>query len=314
MVLSTDRRGHDPLIAGSRLGRRPNSRCLFTTTPDTSYLTIYNARLRRGGKSMDGRWFGTRLIRGFAVSLLAILSALSGGDARSQSLLVFAAASLKDALDAVVEDYAASGGSAVAASYASSSALARQIERGAPADIFLSANPAWMDYLEERDLIRDGSRADLLGNGLVLVAPAESEVELTIAPRFDLLGALDGGRLAMGDPDHVPAGIYGKAALASLGAWEAVASRAARADNVRGALALVTRGEAPLGIVYRSDAVADPGVRVVGVFSSESHPPIIYPVAVLAASKHPAAADLLDFLKSAAAAQVFERFGFTVLD
>lgn len=262
---------------------------------------------------MGTRWFGTRLIRGFAASLLAALSALPSGDARSQDLLVFAAASLKGALDAAVEDFAASGSTAVAASYASSSALARQIERGAPADIFLSANPAWMDYLEERGLIRDGSRADLLGNGLVLVAPAESEVELTIAPGFDLLGALDGGRLAMGDPDHVPAGIYGKAALASLGVWESVASRVARADNVRAGLALVTRGEVPLGIVYSSDAVADPGVRVVGVFPPESHPPIIYPVAVLAESKHPAAANLVEFLKSAAAAPVFERFGFTVL-
>jgi molybdate transport system substrate-binding protein len=146
------------------------------------------------------------------------------------------------------------------------------------------------------------------------VAPAESEVELTIAPGFDLLGALDGGRLAMGDPDHVPAGTYGKAALANLGVWELVASRVARADNVRAALALVERGEAPLGIVYRSDAGADPGVRVVGVIPPESHPPIVYPIAVLAESKHPAAAGLVEFLKSAAAARVFERSGFTVVD
>jgi molybdate transport system substrate-binding protein len=214
----------------------------------------------------------------------------------------------------VIEEYAASGSTAVAASYASSSALARQIEQGAPADIFVSANLAWMDYLMERDLIRAGTRTDLLGNGLVLVAPAESEVELTIAPGFDLLGALDGGRLAMGDPDHVPAGTYGKAALANLGVWELVASRVARADNVRAALALVERGEAPLGIVYRSDAGADPGVRVVGVIPPESHPPIVYPIAVLAESKHPAAAGLVEFLKSAAAARVFERFGFTVVD
>lgn len=263
---------------------------------------------------MGPRWLGTWPSRSLAATVVGILVALFGGDARGQDLLVFAAASLKDALDAVIEESAASGSTAVAASYASSSALARQIEQGAPADIFVSANPAWMDYLMERDLIRDGTRTDLLGNGLVLVAPAESEIELTIAPGFDLLGALDGGRLAMGDPDHVPAGIYGKAALASLGVWELVASRVARADNVRAALALVSRDEAPLGIVYRSDAVADPGVRVVGVFPSESHPPIIYPVAVLAESKHPAAAGLVEFLKSAAAAQVFERFGFIVVD
>jgi molybdate transport system substrate-binding protein len=263
---------------------------------------------------MGAHWFGARLSRALAAFVLGTVLALSGGDARGQDLLVFAAASLKDALDAVIEEYTASGSTAVAASYASSSALARQIERGAPADIFLSANPAWMDYLEERDLIRDGSRADLIGNGLVLVAPAASEVELRIAPGFDLLGALDGGRLAMGDPDHVPAGVYGRAALASLGVWEEVAPQVARADNVRAALVLVTRGEVPLGIVYSSDAVADPGVRVVGVFPPEIHPPIIYPVAVLAESKHPAAADLVEFFKSAAAARVFERSGFTVVD
>lgn len=253
------------------------------------------------------------LIGGLAAAVFAIGLALPHGGARGQELLVFAAASLRDALDSVIADYAANSSGAVA-SYASSSALARQIEQGAPADVFISANPAWMDYLEERGLVRAGSRVDLLGNGLVLVAPADSEVALEIASGFDLLGALGGGRLAMGDPDHVPAGIYGRAALESLGVWPDVAPHVARADNVRAALALVARGEAPLGVVYRSDAVAEPAVRVVGDFPPESHPPIIYPVAVLAASEHPAAGKLVAFLRSKDAAPVFERFGFTVLE
>jgi molybdate transport system substrate-binding protein len=234
--------------------------------------------------------------------------------ARTQELLVFAAASLQDALDAVIEAYQAQGGGEVTASYASSSTLARQIEQGAPADIYISANPEWMDYLEERELIRAGSRADLLGNELVLVASPDSATTLEIAPGFDLLGALRGGHLAMGDPDHVPAGIYGRAALESLGVWQAVAPRVARADNVRAALTLVARGEAPLGIVYRSDAVADDAVEVVGTFPTDSHPPIIYPVAIVADSAHPDAAAFYGLLSSDEAATIFERFGFTMLE
>jgi molybdate transport system substrate-binding protein len=248
--------------------------------------------------------------RAAAALVLGCWAVLAIPGAQAQQLVVFAAASLKDALDAAIVDYPGSAG--IAATYASSSTLARQIEQGAPADLFISANPEWMDYLAERGLIRAGTRADLLGNRLALVAPAASERALAIAPGFDLAGALEGGRLAMGDPDHVPAGIYGKAALESLGVWDAVAPRLARADNVRAALALVARGEAPLGIVYTSDAAADPTVRVVGVFPPESHPPIIYPVAVTAASKHPDAALLVEFLKSPTAAAAFARFGFTL--
>lgn len=248
-----------------------------------------------------------------ACSLGALLL-LWAAPAAAQDLLVFGAASLRDALDAVIGAYQSAGGGPVRASYASSSVLARQIEQGAPADLFISANPSWMDYLEEGSLIRADTRVDLLGNGLVLVAPSSQELELEIAPGFDLVAALGGGRLAMGDPDHVPAGIYGKAALESLGIWQAVEPRLARADNVRAALALVARGETPLGIVYRSDAVADPSVHVVGVFSAASHPPIVYPAAVTAESKHPDAPDLIEFLTSDAAAPLFERFGFTVLD
>jgi molybdate transport system substrate-binding protein len=250
--------------------------------------------------------------RAAAAIVLGWMGAVSVASAEAQELLVFAAASLKDALDAAIVEYTAETGRAVVASYASSSTLARQIEQGAPADLFISANPEWMDYLAERGLIRADSRADLLGNGLVLVAPKDSAVSVEIAPGFDLPGALVGGRLAMGDPDHVPAGTYGKAALESLGVWRAVAPAVIRADNVRAALALVARGEAPLGIVYRSDAVADTDVRVVAVFPPDSHPPIVYPFAVIAESKHPAAAELALFLRSESAAPLFERYGFSV--
>ena len=250
--------------------------------------------------------------RAAAAVVLAWMGAVPAASAEAQAVLVFAAASLKDALDATIAAFP--GAAAITAAYASSSVLARQIEHGAPADVFISANPEWLDYLAQRDLIRADTRADLLGNRLVLVAPAASELALAIAPGFDLAGALDGGRLAMGDPDHVPAGIYGRAALESLGVWQAVAPQVARADNDRAALALVARGEVPLGIVYRSDAIADPGVRVVGSLPEDSHPSIIYPVAVIAGSEHPAAAELVDFLKSPAAAPLFERFGFSLLD
>jgi molybdate transport system substrate-binding protein len=232
----------------------------------------------------------------------------------AQDLLVFAAASLTDALDAVIEEYRAQGGGAVVVSYASSSALARQIEEGAPADIFISASTDWMDYVEERGLIREGSRSDLLSNRLVLVAPRDSDATIEIGPGFDLVGALDGGRLAMGDPDHVPAGIYGKAALENLGVWNAVAPHVARADNVRAALALVSLGEAPLGVVYSSDAVADDSVKVVGEFPQDSFPEIVYPAAIIADSQHADAAALVETLHTEAAGAIFERYGFILLE
>lgn len=250
--------------------------------------------------------------RGAAAVLLGWLGVFPLAGAGAQELLVFAAASLTDALGAALDAYPGDAG--IAASYASSSTLARQIEQGAPVDVFISANPEWMDYLAERQLIRAHTRVDLLGNGLVLVAPVDSAIVLEIEPGFDLVGALGDGRLAMGDPDHVPAGIYGKAALESLGIWHQVAPHVARAANVRAALALVARGETPLGVVYRSDAVADATVRVVDAFPEDSHPPIVYPLAIMAESEHPAAADLVAFLRSEGAAPAFERFGFTVLE
>jgi molybdate transport system substrate-binding protein len=247
-------------------------------------------------------------------ALCGLVLGLAATPATAQELLVFAAASLQDALGAAITEYQAQGGGEVSASYASSSTLARQIEAGAPADVYISANPQWMDYLDERDLIRAASRTDLLGNGLVLVAPLDSDITVEIGPGFDLLGALGGGRLAMGDPDHVPAGIYGKAALESLGVWDAVAPQVARADNVRAALALVARGEAPLGVVYRSDAVADDSVQVVGEFPPASFPEIVYPIAIVAGSAHPEAVALIDMLHSEAAAAIFERYGFAMLE
>jgi len=202
----------------------------------------------------------------------------------------------------------------VTISYAGSGALARQIEQGAPADVFISANVRWMDYLEERKRVATGSRVDLLRNRLVLIAPSPSLVRLTIAPNFPLAAALGRGRLAMADPDHVPAGLYGKAALEALGVWRSVAARVARTDNVRGAVALVARGEAALGIVYRTDVLTVRSVRIVAEFPESAHPAIVYPGAVLANSKRELRArEWLAFLRSVEAAAVFEQHGFTVV-
>ncbi|HSO06919.1 MAG TPA: molybdate ABC transporter substrate-binding protein [Pelomicrobium sp.] len=253
-----------------------------------------------------GSWAG----RVAAVLLLASWALPAPG----QPLTVFAAASLKTALDAAAGHYHQQTNVAVVASYAGSAALAKQIEQGAPADVFVSANVKWMDYLQERKAIDPATRVDLLRNGLVLVAPKASAVDLKIGPGMPLAEALGNGRLAMGDPDHVPAGLYGKAALETLGAWRAVAPKVARADNVRAALTLVARGEAPLGIVYRTDAAAEPGVRVVGAFPADSHPPIVYPAAVTSRSHARAeAARFIAFLRGAEAAAIFERHGFTLV-
>ena len=227
--------------------------------------------------------------------------------------MVFAAASLKEAMDQAAAVFAKQSGDTVKVSYAASSTLARQIESGAPADIFISADLDWMDYLQQRNLIQVATRERLLGNRLVLVAPADSGVQLDIKPGFDLAGALKGEHLAMGDPDSVPAGKYGKAALENLGVWNAVAAAVVRADSVRAALLFVSRHEAPLGIVYATDAAADPGVKVAGVFPEDTHPPVVYPVALTAQSKDPSAARLLSFLASPAAKPIFKKQGFTFL-
>jgi molybdate transport system substrate-binding protein len=242
----------------------------------------------------------------------AICLALSAPVAKGQSedaVLVFAAASLKNALDAALADYEARTGSQIVVSYAASSALARQIEEGAPADLFFSADNEWMNYLADKDLLATGTRVTLLQNDLALIAPTDSELALTIGPDFPIAAALGDGRLAMAATGSVPAGKYGRAALETLGVWDSVAGQVAEADNVRAALQLVARGEAPLGIVYATDARAEAGVKLLGVFAPASHPPILYPVAATAGAR-PAARLLLDFLASAAAAPHFEAQGF----
>jgi len=242
-------------------------------------------------------------------TLLATLLAFSCG-AQAQSLTVFAAASLKNALDEV----AALAPSKPTISYAASSALAKQIEAGAPAHIFISADLNWMDYLDERKLLRAGTRKNILGNKLVLIAPAGSTVKAEIRAGFPLAELLGNGRLATADPAHVPAGRYTRAALEKLGVWDSVAGRLAAAENVRAALALVARGETPLGTVYATDAAAEPKVRVVAAFPDGSHPPIIYPAALTATATEGAAAQFLALLSSPAARKVFEKHGFTPLN
>jgi molybdate transport system substrate-binding protein len=227
--------------------------------------------------------------------------------------MVFAAASLTDVLEDIGGDFTAATGIPVRFSFAGSPALARQIEAGARADLFLSADVEWMDYLEERGFLAAGTRRNLLGNELVLIAPAGSDVVLEARPGLPLAAALGRRRLAMGDPVLVPAGRYGRAALESLGAWSDVGNRLAPAENVRVALAWVARGEAPLGIVYRSDALAEPRVRVVTAFPAGSHPPIVYPVARLGRSPAPArAAAFQDWLGGPRARDRFLAAGFTV--
>lgn len=237
------------------------------------------------------------------------------GTARAQdgSITVFAAASLKNALDDVDAAFSRKAGIGVVAAYDASSALMKQIEGGAPADVFISADLKWMDYGAQKYLIDDATRVDLLGNELVLIAPKDSKIgKVTIAPGFDLAGMAGDGRIATGDTAAVPAGIYAETALEKLGVWASVRPKLAMTANVRGALILVARGEAPLGIVYATDAAVEPGVKVVGVFPQNSHDPIIYPVAATAHAK-PDAASYLAFLRSAAAGSIFERYGFAFL-
>lgn len=235
--------------------------------------------------------------------------------AQSQDFVVFAAASLRNVLDDVGERFRRDTGRGVTASYAASSTLARQIENGAPADLFISAHPAWMDYLEQSQLIKPWSRGRLLGNKLVLIAPSLNHaVRLAIEPGFPLATALDDGRLAMADPASVPAGMYAKAALQKLGIWRAVESHIAAAENVRVALLMVARGEAPLGIVYATDAAVEPGVRIIGTIPRETHPPIIYPAALTSTSESPYAAALLLYFRSTAARAQFQKAGFRVLE
>ncbi|HEV8500163.1 MAG TPA: molybdate ABC transporter substrate-binding protein [Casimicrobiaceae bacterium] len=245
-----------------------------------------------------------------AAIVLAVVAAAVAPQVAAAEVTVFAAASLKEAMDAQAAQFDATTGNKVIVVYGGSNTLAKQVEAGAPADVFISADVAWMDYVDARHLVAPGTRVTLLRNTLVLVAPASSTASLHIAPGFALATALGGGKLAMANPDSVPAGKYGKAALESLGVWANVQASVARAENVRAALALVSRGEAPFGIVYSTDAAADKGVRIVDTFPANTHPPIVYPAAMLATSKSSAARLLLDYLRSAPAATVWEKYGF----
>ena len=248
------------------------------------------------------------LLRAIAGAALATVVALN---ASAADVLVFGAASLKEALDAQVRQFEAATGHKVTISYGGSNALAKQIEAGAPADLFISADLDWMEYIDGKGLVMAGTRVNLLRNALVLIAPASSTSSLKIAPGFALAAALGNNKLAMANPDSVPAGKYGKSALESLNVWSSVEKQVARAENVRAALALVSRGETPFGIVYATDAYADKGVRIVDTFPASSHAPIVYPAAILATSKSPAAKPLLDFLRSPPARATWEKYGFS---
>ena len=258
------------------------------------------------------RTFVSRLAALVATAGIALTGTLPAF-AQDSGPVVFAAASLKNALDDINAAWKAETGKSATISYAASSALAKQVEGGAPADVFFSADLTWMDYLADKKLIKTDTRAELLGNSIVLVAPKDSTAKADIAKDFPLKDLLAGGKLAMGAVDSVPAGKYGKAALEKLGVWDSVKGDVAQADNVRAALLLVSRGEAPLGIVYKTDAAADAGVKVVGTFPADSHPAIIYPVALTAESKNADAAAFVAYLSTAPSKALFEKQGFTVL-
>jgi molybdate transport system substrate-binding protein len=250
---------------------------------------------------------------------LAVVAALAWcvpqrASAQSQSgdLVVFAAASLKNALDNINAQWKKETGKSARISYASSPALAKQIESGAPAQLFISADIPWMDYVEKKDLIKKETRIDLLGNRIVLIAPKDKAKAVDIKPGFDIAKVIGDGRLAMADVASVPAGRYGKASLEKLGVWDKVSGKLAQAENVRAALLLVSRGEAPAGIVYATDAASDKGVTIIGAFPENTHPPVVYPIALLK-NAGPDAAEFLAYIKSAKAGPLFEAEGFTVL-
>lgn len=240
------------------------------------------------------------------------VNGVQAADDRSERILVFSAASTINALNQVMDLFNKKGFGQCVISYASSSTLAKQIERGAPADIFISANVKWTDYLAGRGLIEPNSRYDLLGNRIVLVAPLDSPIRIKIEPQFTLAALLGRDRMAMGDPAHVPAGIYGKEALESLGVWNSIAGRLALTKDVRAALALVEKGETPLGVVYATDAGISKKVRIVGVFPEDAHPPITYQVAIVAGRKKGLTESFMSFLKSSEVRAVFEKYGFMV--
>jgi molybdate transport system substrate-binding protein len=270
---------------------------------NTNGVTIETTRRRLG-----------RLTFGVAIGAVVFTRNLFGGEGTPAAApIVFAAASMKTALDAAAAAWQADTGKAVSIAYASSATLAKQIEQGAPADIFISADLKWMDYLEKAKLIRAGTRKNLFGNELVLIEPSDADATLEIAKDFDLAGAAGNAKIAVCMIDSCPAGIYAKEALESLGVFAGVEAKLAQVDNVRNALNLVSHGEARFGIVYATDAKADPKVKVVGIFPASSHSPIVYPVALVAASENPDAALFLAYLASQAATKIFTGQGFEIL-
>ena len=260
----------------------------------------------------------SRFLLAATLAFAPLVSAAHAKDAKlaaadAKTITVFAAASMKNALDEVDAAYTAKSGVKIVASYAASSVLAKQLEQAAPADVFVSADTAWMDYAIQKKAINEPTRVNLLGNKIVLIAPKDSKIDkVEIKQGFDLAKLAGNGRITTGDVTSVPVGKYAKAALEKLGAWDAAQPKFAMADNVRAALALVSRGEAVLGIVYETDAKVDPGVKIVGAFPEGSHPPIIYPVAATANANAETTA-YLAFLRSAAAKTIFEKYGFTFL-
>ncbi len=250
-------------------------------------------------------------------AMLALLVTLLGAPQpliAQEQITVFAAASLKNALDDTNTAFTNATGVKVVSSYEASSALARQIEQGAPADVFISADLRWMDYVTERKLIKPDTRMNLLGNRLVLIAPVDSTLgNVAIDQGFDIAKLAGDGRIAVADVKAVPAGLYAKAALEKLGAWSAAEPKLAQAENVRATLAFVARGETPVGIVYETDAKVEPKVKIVGTFPDNAYPPVTYPVAATAGTKNPSAAQYLNFLRTPAAKASFEKYGFSYL-
>jgi molybdate transport system substrate-binding protein len=294
---------------GGRAVRAPDS----PGTAVPGQVKIPTLRLRR--KAMAGWRTAMTLRRHFLFALLAagIAAGSLPAAAQDKTITVFAAASMKNALDDINAAFLKASGTKVVASYAASSALAKQLEQGAPADVFASADLEWMDYSSQKKTIKDDTRVNLLGNRLVLIAPKDSKIDnVAIAQGFDLAKVIGDGRIATGEVNSVPVGKYAKSALEKLGIWVSVEKKFAMADNVRAALALVARGEAVLGIVYETDAKVEPGVKIVGAFPADSHPAIVYPVAATVTAK-PEAAAYLAFLRSGAAKDVFETYGFTFL-
>ena len=247
------------------------------------------------------------LLRALVVALVAIQPMAAG----AADVTIFAAASLSEALQDVGKAWQQKTGHTATFSFAASSALAKQIQASAFADMFISADSDWMDYLDSRGLVDHATRINLLGNHLVLIASSDSKATLKIAPHFDLLGALQGGRLSVADTDSVPAGKYAKTALTALGVWSSVVDHLAQAENVRVALAYVARGEAPFGIVYTTDAMSEPRVRIVDTFPENTHQKIVYPVALTKEAK-PLAKDFLEFLKGPEASAIFAKDGFAL--